>query len=280
MKIPLKNRVLRLLLTFAFVLVPLPTFAGVRAGFAERDITPQTGMEVPGGYGKSFSKKIHDPCKVRATVFDDGQHRAALVGLDALIVPRALVLQVRAEILARCGINAVLIGASHSHSSGPIGMVQPGEFDHASDLVKELAYQKSSCSDPVYLEQVRSALVDAVIAADVARSEVTVGFGSGREDQVAFNRRIRMKNGQSYSHPGKGNPDNLGFAGPTDPEVGVIGVWNPDGKLTGCIVNFSCHATASAPGVCANWIYYMEKVIQGYFGAEAKVVFLQGASEM
>ena len=277
MKIPLKDRVPRLLLTLAFVLVPLPAFAGVRAGFAERDITPQMGMEVPGGYGKAFSKKIHDPCKVRVTVFDDGQHRAALVGLDALIVPRALVLQVRKEIVAGCGINAVLMGASHSHSSGPIGMVQPGEFDHASDLVKELAYQKSSCADPVYLEQVRSAIVDAVVAADAARSEVTVGFGSGREDQVAFNRRIRMKNGQSYSHPGKGNPDNLGFAGPTDPEVGVIGVWNPDGKLTGCIVNFSCHATASAPGIGANWIYYMEKVIQGYFGAEAKVVFLQGA---
>lgn len=277
MKIPPGYRVVFFLSLLAFVLVPLPAFAGVRVGFAERDITPQIGMEVPGGYGKSFSKKIHDPCKVRATVFDDGQHRAALVGLDALIVPRALVLQVRKEIASRCGIDAVLIGASHSHSSGPIGMVQPGEFDHASDLVKELAYKKSSCADPVYLEQVRSAIVDAVVAADATRSEVTVGFGSGREDQVAFNRRIRMKNGQSYSHPGKGNPDNLGFAGPTDPEVGVIGVWNPDGKLTGCVVNFSCHATASAPGISANWIHYMEKVIQGYFGSETKVVFLQGA---
>lgn len=252
--------------------------AGLRVGFAERDITPELGMEVPGGYGKAYSKRIHDPCKVRAVVFDDGQRRVALVGVDALSFHRSIVVDARAAIRARCGIepDAVMIGASHSHSSGPIAGVMPGEFDHASELVKDLAYNKSTCVDPKYLATFREALVEAVVAADAARSEVTAGFGTGTEETVAFNRRIKMKNGLSFSHPGKGNPENVDYAGPIDPQVGVIGVWNPDGALLGCVVNFSCHATANGPWISANWIHYMERAIQGYF-PKANVVFLQGA---
>jgi neutral ceramidase len=270
---------MRPLCALALLLFPVASHAVFKAGFAERDITPEIGMEVPGGYGKAFSKRIHDPCKVRAAVFDDGARRVALVGIDALFVPRQLVLEARRGIAERCGIGpeAVMIGASHSHSSGPIGMTLPGDFDHASDLVKDLAYNKSSMGHPGYMEKVRAALVEAVVAANDARAECTAAFGTGTEETVAFNRRIRMRDGLSFSHPGKGNPDNMDYAGPTDPEVGVIGIWSPDGKLLGCVVNFACHATASGPWVSANWIYYMERVIQGYYGAEARVVFLQGA---
>jgi hypothetical protein len=143
--------------------------------------------------------------------------------------------------------------------------------------VRDLAYNKSSCADAGYLAKVTSAIVEAVTAAYSVRSESNLGFGVGRETEVAFNRRIRMKSGLAFSHPGKGNPDNVDFAGPTDSDVGVIGAWDPDGKLLGCVVNFACHATTNGPWITANWPYYMERAIQGYFGPEAKVVFLQGA---
>src|SRR3954464_13863078 len=95
-----------------------------RAGFAERDITPDIGMEEPGGYGKAYHRKFHDPCKVRAAVFDDGKDRVALVGIDILFITRQLTKEPRAEIQKRSGIKPenILLGASHSHSSGPIGM--------------------------------------------------------------------------------------------------------------------------------------------------------------
>jgi hypothetical protein len=269
------------LLSFALSLL-LITHASadpIKIGFAEKDITPALGMEVPGGYGKVFSKRIHDPCKVRVALFEGGATRVALVGLDALFVPREIVIRARIRIQERCGIpgEAVMIGASHSHSSGPIGMIFKGDFDHASPLVQDLAYNQSSCGDHGYAQKVEDAIVEGVVEANNSRAVGTASFGVGKEPTVAFNRRIKMKNGLAYSHPGKGNPDNVDYAGPTDPDVGVIGAWDADGKLTGCVVNFSCHATTSGPWVSANWIYYMERAIQGFFGPQAKVVFLQGA---
>src|SRR5687767_13154739 len=75
-----------------------PTEANaVKAGFAERDITPSLGTEKPGGYGKNFNTSFHDPCKVRVAVFDDGKQKIALVGLDALVVPRSVVIAARAQ---------------------------------------------------------------------------------------------------------------------------------------------------------------------------------------
>ena len=251
-----------------------------RAGFAEADITPEIGMEQPGGYGKSFHKSLHDPCKVRVAVFDDGGKRVALVGTDSLTVPEQLVKDVRKEIQAKCGIapDGVLIGASHSHSSGPTGMVLPGEYDHASPLVRKLAYEQSSCADPRYLQLMHRQIVAAVSQATQSLTEARCSFGVGTEDKVGFNRRFRMKNGLTFTHPGKCNPDIVEAAGPIDPKVGVIGAYDQKGKLLGVVVNYACHATTSPGGISANWIYYLEKTIRGAMGVNVPVVFLQGAS--
>lgn len=256
---------------------PTPVF---KAGFAERDITPDIGMEQPGNYGKSYHKSFHDRCKVRAVVFDDGKKRVALVGLDLLFVTRNVVQEARAEIQKRCGIqpDAVMIGASHSHSSGPIGMSEPGDYDNASPLVKDLVNNKSIVSDPGFIQYLKAEIVEAVVLADAARTDAKLAVGIGHEDKVSFNRRLRMKNGLTYTHPGVGNPDIIDYAGPIDPQVGAVGVWDLKGNLLGVIVNFACHNTTNPGGISANWVGAMEETLRGATGnAALPVVFMQGA---
>ncbi len=268
------------LLILAALTLARTAFAEIQAGFAERDITPEIGQERPGSYRKAFHRSFHDACKVRVAVFADGKKKVALVGLDALMIPREVVLATRAEIERQCGIagDAVMIGASHSHSSGPVGMVQPGRYDGASAEVRHLAYEESSLAVAGYLLRLRHEIVLGVKLAAEACVPAALGFGRGREDKVQFNRRLRMKNGETWTNPGSLNPDIVDYAGPIDPEVGVIGAWDLQGRLLGAVVNFACHPNISAPGISANFIHPLERTIQGALDSRAPVVFLQGAS--
>ena len=257
---------------------PQPPGPALRAGFAERDITPDLGMEQPGGYGKVFHRTIHDRCKARASVFDDGTSRVAVVGVDVLIVRRPTVAAARKRIAERTGIvpEAIMVAASHTHAGGPSGMVLPGEYDDAPAVVRALAYEKSSNADAQYLQRLETAIVDAVVEAFERRQEVRASAGYGVEDKVLFNRRFHMRNGLTFTHPGVGNPDIVEPAGPIDPQVGVLGAWDKQGKLAGCVVNFACHATTGPGGASADYVHYIERTIRGLFGDDVVVVFLAG----
>lgn len=262
----------------ALFALPAIAFAQIKAGFADREVVPDVGMEFPGNYGKSVAHVVTDPPKVRAAVFDDGKKRIAIVGLDALAIRRDTAEAARKLIQEKTGIarENILLNASHSHTSGPTMNVLPGEYDHADDHVKMLAYEKSPGADPKYLARFINGIADAVTAANANVAEVLLSFGEGKEDKVSYNRRQRMKNGLTFSHAGRGNPDIVGYAAPIDPAVSVIGAWGKDGKPLGVVVNFACHATTGPAPFSANWIFYLEKTIRGGLGANIPVVFLQG----
>lgn len=235
------------------------------AGFAQEDITPAVGTEMPGMLQKRFGESVHDPLLVTAMVVHDGTRSAAIVGVDALSVKRSVVQRARERIAAATGIpgDAVMVGASHTHNGGATCDVFMSE------------------PDPAYCARVSDAIAAAVTRAWERRVEAVFRFGSGHQEGIAFNRRFRMKGGREATHPGKGNADIVAPAGPIDPEVGVIGAFEAaSGRFLGCLVNYTCHCTVGVggKGFSADYPYYLRRAVSAVMGQpEATVVFVNGA---
>ncbi len=134
----------------------------------------------------------------------------------------------------------MIVAASHSHSSGPLGMIQPGDFDGASDFVKSLAYNKSSMAGcRLRGQSAPHAVVEAVVQAADASSgggdgELRRGGGAdgglqspGADEKRAGISRIRARGTRTMSTlPGRsirrGGGDRLLDAGGEAGRISVV----------------------------------------------------------
>lgn len=92
--------------------------------------------------------------------------------------------------------------------------------------------------------------IQAVKAASEKMVPVTVGVGSGHEDRIMENRRLKLKSGKeldvrhAYSLP----PDEeVAEIGPIDPQIGVLRLDRLDGQTVAVVYNFACHPIQGVP---------------------------------
>ena len=238
----------------------------MKIGFSAANITPSYGMERPGGTGKAYHMGIHDNCWASACVMDDGEQAIAVVGLDTLSVKRSVVQAAREIITEAIGMPGehVMVGASHTHSGGPVA---EGGF--------------AAGADADYLRHLSRQIATAVIDANRRAEELQIGVGVGEAPGVAHYRRWYMKDGTMWSHPGGKKQDEMDRPhGELDPSVGVVGASDADGNLKGCIVNFTCHGTTGlgvAGTSSSDWVHFLRKTLKDVFGEEFGVVFVNGA---
>jgi hypothetical protein len=237
----------------------------LQVGLGVGDITPEVGMEMPGGFFKRKGTGVRDKLLAVACVVSDGEQTVALVGLDALFIGRPTVEVARRVIQKETKMPGenVLIGANHTHSGGPI----------------------TSClgcdESPAYVDKVTKALTAAVKQGFSSLHASEVGVGTGQEPSIAYNRRFLMRDGREITHPGKpGTPhhkDIVGPAGPIDPDVGVLAVREPGGKVRGLVVHFACHSTVvGGSEFSPDYAGYLRKHLRAHYGATTPVCFLLG----
>jgi hypothetical protein len=209
-------------------------------------------------------KEVVDPLKAVAMVVRGDREAVALVGIDALFITDEATARARRAIEETTKIpgSHVLIGASHTHSGGPIASCFESE------------------ADPEYVRLVADRMAEAVASAWNALHEAELGVGTGHEPSIAFNRRFLMRDGAQVTHPGKGNPAIVRPAGPIDPDVGVLAARAPGGELLGLFVNYACHLTIGrGNGFSADYVYNLRETLRRHYGRpDLPVGFLLGAA--
>jgi len=215
------------------------------AGASKVDVTDRT------------AGPVNDPLYVKALVLKDESNTVAIITVDAVAIGEIgpikndYLSKVRTALQRDLGIepNHVLVNASHCH-----GIV---------------------CSD------VDQGTIKAVKEANERLVPVKVGAGSGFEDRVMENRRLRLKNGReidmrhAYSLP----PDEeVGAVGPVDPRIGLLRLDRVDGRPLAVVYNFACHPIQGVPnkGNTADMTGFASQVIEDNLGEGTVALFLQG----
>ena len=232
-----------LLLVLASPALPGEDRPAFRAGFSEVDITPPLGTPKQGWNTKLVAESVLDPIHARAAAFEAGGEVVVFIQLDLASISAADTAAIRAKIQKDHGVLSarVMVTATHNHS-GPA--VVDEALPRSEDWVRSMIEKASSAAG----------------AALGARVDAEAGLGSVFEWEVAFNRRVLMRDGTVRTHGSFKDPGALAFEGPIDPEVAVFAARGKDGKVLGALVSFACHPThhggdgvlsAGFPGVVA-----------------------------
>ncbi|MBA4063505.1 MAG: hypothetical protein C0501_07285 [Isosphaera sp.] len=190
------------LLAFA----PAVPAGDLTVGFGEADVSPELGKKPVylAGFGHNRpATKVHDPIMARAVVLADGDDKIALVTVDVVGLFLPTVERVRAKLP---GFRYVLVSATHNHE-GPdtMGLWGPNPF--------------KSGVDPDYLKRVEAGCVDAVTAADKARTPAAAKIGAASDPTLILDSRLpEVKHDELVA---------LRFEDPkTGKPVGVLVQWN------------------------------------------------------
>ncbi len=234
----------------------------MKAGAAQRDITPLLGISLVGYFHDRKAVDVRDPLYAKAIVLEADGERIAIVLCDLIALEREEIEKARGLIESRCGIppQNVMIACTHTHT-GPA-------------TVSVLGVDR----DEGYLEFLIPRIADVVQMACQRLREAKVGWEVGREERISFNRRYWMKDGKVRTNPGYNNPDIVRPAGPIDPDVMAIRIADAQGSTIAVLANFALHYVGGSPSnvVSADYFGMFAQEIQRMHGESFVAILSNG----
>lgn len=243
----------------------------LRIGSSQSDITPTIPFLMGGTFRILQCEEVLDPLMASCVVADDGRTRVAMVSCDLGQVPRDMTLSIRELVHSATETprENIHLMATHNHSAPTVFPIEELPFHEDAEAVK--AHQT-----------VRANLVESIAACVIEAHKRLVparmGYGRGRFEGGAYNRRFIMGSGRSKMYGG-GDLELLKAEGPVDPEVQTVWFEDFHGNHLAVIVNYASHVAIlyGVPTASADFPGAMRGVLQGVLGDDVPVLYLQGA---
>lgn len=180
------------------------------AGTAQRDITPEVGVDLSGYVARDNpSTGIHDPLYAKALCLTFGEERFVLVCADLVALHCSSVRKIQAKVFEKTALPSthLLLTTTHTHSG-----------------VATAPLRECGTPDAKVVEWIEKQIIEAIEESMQEGKKASVGFGRTEvKEPIIFNRR---------------DPNN----GPVDEELFVMYVDDQEGNPMAAWVNFTCHA--------------------------------------
>jgi hypothetical protein len=243
--------------------VAVPQGRALRAGVAQVDITPPSGLPMYGYFDRIVKGQVStgtlDPLYARVLVLEAGNKRAALVTLDlGRSFDESWLARLRHTAKQTCQIDDLIITASHTHSGPNILDVYPS-------------------GPPEWQTVTFDKIAKAIHRAALRLESVRLGVGHG-EARISYNRRqVHLDDSVTmlWSNPGR-IPTT-----PVDPTVTVIRIDRMDGTPLAILVNYASHPVifgADNLRYSADYVATMIQTVAAAFAGKPVCFFLQGAA--
>ncbi len=164
-----------------------------KAGAARVALVPPYPVVVAGyGFAPPEARSAGLPPQARAVVLESGGLKVGLVSLELMLVPDALVAAVR-ERAAPLGLNAVLVVATHTHSSFGGYDARPASQLSGTGRFREDALRAAATGAGEALAQATARLTDVTLEVGEAREPGLVRSRSGGEPPSGTLTRVALR---------------------------------------------------------------------------------------
>lgn len=233
------------------------------------DITPAIGLPMGGNVrDDNLSRGTHDHLFCNVIFLENEGEKICFLGFDLLGVQYDACRRIKGQIEKKTGISAenIVISATHTHS-GP----------DVTDIFKD---RMDDCSVK-YLENMAELVSDGVESILVRLEDMRISVSKKNVYDLSFNRRLVMKEGPMRMNWEGVDPELVDReAGPIDPELYVVSIYDAAGKVKAVMVNYTLHPAVL---VGKDWLWsrdyinYLDASIKARFGEDVTVFFANGA---